>query len=481
MLTRKTQKWFLYLLLSLAGTTVSAQVALMESSIIYSTNDAGVIADTTAIYSIREINIEGNKHTKEKVILRELSFEEDEQYPLNILIQKFNLAKLQLMNTTLFESVVVSLENLQGYEAVVNVTVKERCYIFPTPFVKVVGQTFQDWCKSMNFEQVNYGIKLKYKNISGLNDQVDLKWSNGYTKEASLNYSGLSLDHGLKWSAGFSVSHGKVRDLDYCTKENKRVSFHDNNRFIYSYFSSSASLTYRPAIKTKHTFGLGYTRQTFSDSLNKMNAHFTNENSTVTYPELFYNMQYQDLDFIPYPTKGYAANFLFQKKGFNSAVDLWQLTARTTAFWPLSSKSFVNVQATGTIKLPFDQPYTQQGFVGQNGMFLQGYEDYVIDGVAGGFIKASFNRNLLTHDFHIASKKLKQLNDIPLKVYGKFFSNAGYVYNNNPGNNFLNNTALYSGGVGIDIVLFYDVIFRFEYSFNHLGQNGLYLHDKNNL
>jgi outer membrane protein assembly factor BamA len=481
MLTRKTLRTVLPLLLCVCTHRLCAQIALAQSSLIYSTNEVGILADTTAIYNISAIVIEGNRHTKDKIILRELSFAEGEQYPLNALIQKFNSARLQLMNTTLFDGVIVSLENVQGNDAIVNVTVNERCYVFPTPFVKIIGQTFQEWCQKMDFEQVTYGIKLRHKNISGLNDQLDLKWSNGYAKELGVKYSGLSLDHDLKWSAGFSVSHGKVRDIAYCTENNQRLSYNDGNRFIYTYTEATASLTYRPAIKTKHTFGLGFTKQTFCDSLGKMNKNFTNQHNTVTYPEVFYNMQYQDLDFIPYPTKGYAANFLFQKKGFNSAVDLWQLTARTTAFWPLSPKSFINLQVTGTIKLPFDQPYMQQGFVGQNGMFLQGYEDYVIDGVAGGFTKASFNRNLLDHNFHIKSKKFKQLNDIPLKVYGKAFGNAGYVYNKTPGTNFLNNTALYSGGLGIDIVLFYDVIFRFEYSFNHLGGNGLYLHDKNNL
>jgi hypothetical protein len=37
---------------------------------------------------------------------------------------------------------------------------------------------------------------------------------------------------------------------------------------------------------------------------------------------------------------------------------------------------------------------------------------------------------------------------------------------------------LYSGGVGIDIVTFYDIILKFEWSFNQLGENGLYLHRK---
>jgi hypothetical protein len=42
----------------------------------------------------------------------------------------------------------------------------------------------------------------------------------------------------------------------------------------------------------------------------------------------------------------------------------------------------------------------------------------------------------------------------------------------------LANTPMYAGGVGIDILLFYDLLFRFEYSVNRFGENGLFLHRK---
>ena len=35
-----------------------------------------------------------------------------------------------------------------------------------------------------------------------------------------------------------------------------------------------------------------------------------------------------------------------------------------------------------------------------------------------------------------------------------------------------------SGGFGIDILTLYDINLRFEYSFNQLGQNGLFLHNQ---
>jgi hypothetical protein len=47
--------------------------------------------------------------------------------------------------------------------------------------------------------------------------------------------------------------------------------------------------------------------------------------------------------------------------------------------------------------------------------------------------------------------------------------------------NNLNNTFLYTGGVGIDILTFYDLNIRIEYSFNQLNKNGLFLHTKSGM
>jgi len=69
---------------------------------------------------------------------------------------------------------------------------------------------------------------------------------------------------------------------------------------------------------------------------------------------------------------------------------------------------------------------------------------------------------------------------VPFRIFGRIYSNAGYVYNPNPGLNHLNNRMLFSGGIGLDVVTVYDVSIKLDWSFNQLGQNGLYLHRKNN-
>jgi hypothetical protein len=110
---------------------------------------------------------------------------------------------------------------------------------------------------------------------------------------------------------------------------------------------------------------------------------------------------------------------------------------------------------------------------------MQGFEYYVVDGVAGGFVKTTLTRELLNFNIRIPPiKKGKEAERIPVKIFGKVFGNSGYVHNPQQGENSLANQMLYSGGFGIDILTFYDVTFKLEWTFNQLGQNGIFLHRK---
>jgi hypothetical protein len=192
-------------------------------------------------------------------------------------------------------------------------------------------------------------------------------------------------------------------------------------------------------------------------------------------------MSYYDVDFIPYPTKGFFGELSLRRQGLGiaSPVNLWELTAKASQTWPINSKYFFNLRGVGTIKLPFSQPYTGKQFIGYDGRFLQGYEYYVIDGVAGGYAKASISRPVFSAHVHIPSQRMKSLSNIPIKMYAKTFVNAGYVYNTKAGENQLTNSFLYSGGIGVDIVTYNDFVIKIEWSFNRLGENRVYLHQRN--
>lgn len=435
----------------------------------------------STLFSIKEIIVEGNRQTKRSTILRELSFRVGASYSLSELAKRFAEAKRQLMNTALFTDVVIFLNGVEVYEASIKIEVKERWYIFPSPFVKTVDRSFGEWVRdqNMSLDRVNYGIKITHYNTTGRNDKLSFNFMNGYTKQLSINYRNLWLDKKQQWLASGGFALGKNRQLDYVTSGNKRQFYKDDQRFVHSFSRGFAEVSYRRAIKTKHTFGLSYTKEIFPDTVLKINPSFsTDQLKQVEYPEAYYVLSHFNVDYIPYPTKGYVAELSIRQRGMDRQMNMLQLTAKTSGLWHVGDKNILNLRVSGSVKLPFRQPYINQQLLGFNDLFLQGYEYFVINGAAGGYSKLSFSRELVNTQFHIASKKFKKINTIPFRLYAKVYGNAGYVYDPQPGTNFLGNRMLYSGGIGVDLVTFYDFILRFEWSFNQLGQNDIYLHRK---
>jgi outer membrane protein assembly factor BamA len=480
----RDKKYYLWLLLAIAACQhVLAQVpqdAPLPDSVSRRYADTSAVAQPAPqFFIIRKITLDGNRKTKPAILLRELPFKPGDGYSLAELVRKFETGRRQLMNTALFHEVVVSLERSEGYHVDILVQVKERWYVFPIPYFKPIDRNLNQWIIEQNasLKRVNYGAKLLYNNITGHNDKLKLMLVNGYTKQISLNYDRLYIDRKMKWGINSGINLGRNREVNYNSINDKQVFFKSDEEYMRKFMIVFSELTYRRAIRTRHRLGISYTRENIADTVLKLNPSYLPGGRTrIAYPELYYSMTYYDLDYIPYPTRGYAAEINLAKRGISKAMNLWQLTLKGSANWPTGQKSFVSVNGYGAIKLPFRQPYYNQRLLGYSDVFLQGYEYYVVDGAIGGYIKAAFNRRLFKFDIRVPGFKKLAPSRIPFNIYAKIYGNTGYIYNPYPGNNYLSNKMLYSSGLGIDITTLYDFTLKLEWSFNQLGQNGLFLH-----
>jgi len=437
--------------------------------------EGNIFPDTTAtpflptVYTVGDIVITGNNKTKAAIILREMALHTGESYQVQELLQKMEDSRKQLMNTTLFNSVVVAAKDFQADKVDILVEVKERWYLFPVPVLRPADRDFNQWLfeRNASLKRVEYGLKVLYNNATGRNDKLRLWLINGYTKQVSFTYDRV-FDNKLKWGLNTAFAYGMNREMSYNTIDDKQV-FYKDSRFIRSFINARAGISYRKEIRTRHSFGITFTSEEVSDSVVKLNpSYFKPGRNRAGFPGLYYMFDFIDLDYVPYPTNGNATRITLSKNGFNHVMDLWQLQFNGAFYRRISPLSFVEVNTYGTIKLPFKQPYFNKRMLGYGDIFMQGYEYYVIDGVAGGYIKTAF-----THEF--ANFSLKK---IPFRIFGKIFGNAGYVHDPEPGTNELTNKMLFSGGFGIDILTLYDVTVKLEWSFNQLGQNGIFLHRK---
>jgi len=429
------------------------------------------------LYTIGDIVISGNKKTKPAIILREIAIHSGDTYSVQELLHKIEDSRKQLMNTTLFNSVVVAAKDFREDKVDILIEVKERWYLFPVPVLRPADRDFNQWLfeKDASLKRVEYGLKVLYNNATGRNDKLRLWLINGYTKQVAFTYDRV-LGNELKWGLNTAFAYGKNREMSYNTIDDKQV-FYKDDRFIRSFVNARAGISYRKEIRTRHSFGISFTSETVSDSIVERNpSYFKPGRNRAGFPGIYYMLDFIDLDYIPYPTFGNAAKVTISKNGFNHVMNMWQLQLNGSFYRRVSPLSFIELNTYGTIKLPFRQPYFNKRMLGYGDIFMQGYEYYVIDGVAGGYIKTAFTHEFANFDIRIG--KRSKTEKIPFRIFGKIFGNAGYVYDPEPGNNQLSNKMLFSGGIGIDILTMYDVTVKLEWSFNQLGQNGLFLHRK---
>lgn len=446
-------------------------------------SDNKVENQNTAPFIIRNIFIVGNRKTKASIVLREIPFKIGDHFQLQQLVTKFEDARRQLMNTTLFHEVTVALKGFDGYNVDVLVEVKERWYIFPVPYFRMVDRNMNQWLveHKASLDRVNYGVKLIYNNVTGYNDKLNVWLMSGYTRQVSLSYDRLYFDRQMKWGAKFGFALGKNREVNYNTIDNKEVFLKDSNNFIRSFAKSNFELTYRRAVKTRHRFGIAYTQEKVEDTIVKLNPKYFNSGlNKIRYPELYYTMSFHNVDYIPYPLKGFETEIGLSKKGFNHTVNVWELNIITGNYWQILPKTYFSINTAANLKLPFKQPFFNTRLLGYNELAMQGYEYYVIDGVAGGCLKTTLSKELFKFKIPLTLTKHQTINAVPFRIYGKIYGNAGYAYNPEPGPNSLTNRMLYSWGAGLDVVTIYDINIRLEWSFNQIGQNGLFLHKKSN-
>lgn len=441
--------------------------------------------DTSAGYIlVRHILVSGNKKTRTAIILRDLGLHTGDTLSLRNIRALLEERRQQLLNTSLFLTVNVFLKNEADKQADVAVEVIERWYIFPFPIFSIADRNFNVWWVEENhsLSRVNYGLNIYHNNLTGKNDQLIFTFQNGYTRKYALTYNLPYFDRELHQGLGFTIGYNQNREVNYITDTNK-LSFFKRDYFIKKAFYAGVSYTYKKAIRLKHQVSLTYNFETVADTVLKLNPVFFPDNSpSQRYIDLFYRFTYIGADSWAYPLHGFNISASAERKGFGifSKVNQTSFSFTGSEYWQLFDKTYAAAGLRGQVSLPFSQPYFLIHGMGYEEDYLRGLEYYVMNSDAFGILKTDLKHEILA--FKIRTYLLpRQFATIPIHIYAKIFGDMGYAYSSYPGNSRLNNKMLYSGGFGIDIVSFYDIRLRIEYSFNQLGQNGLFLHTKSEL
>lgn len=432
---------------------------------------------------IKEIIVEGNKRTKEWIILRECGFEVGQHVAkadLNKVKQELfdNVTNQQLYASVSADPIVVS-----DTEVLLLIVVTERWYRFPVPIFELAEPNFNVWWRNLSESRTNYGLKLNDYNFRGRREYLSAAFKLGYTRQFSLTYESPYLFKDSKWGLYARGYYAENEEVNIGTVDNERVFYRgeDNDTRISKGLSLGTS--YQQDIYRKHGIYLDYNDTRTADTIAALGSDYLlSGQSRMQHFDLVYTYTDSKVDRRGYPLEGRNIFVLLKKNGLGimpGAPDIGIGYASYSQYIPLGKRWHTQhmIRAKGSLYKD-EYPYHLQRGLGYENASVRSYEYYVMDGQHYGLLRNNLKFTLLPEkNLPAPAFANRMFGRLGLAIYLNLIGDLGYVsdelYNTaNP----LNNTWLYGTGLGLDFVSNYDITFRLEGTINHLGEPGIFIH-----
>jgi outer membrane protein assembly factor BamA len=431
---------------------------------------------------IGEIIIVGNKKTKDSFILRELLFEMGD----TLQTESWDKIKIQcennLNNTSLFLNAELFLKQ-NDQIASVEVVVSERWYFWPVPQFNIDERNFNTWFESKNLSRASGGMFLTHNNMRGRGEVLNVLLMVGYNRKVGLSYEIPYLNKKKTFGIGFQSIYSLRHEVNASTEFDKQEYLKTKEEAIQTDWINALQFTYRPKYYFTHLLQLRYHEWYFADTLLDFNPQYSLDTSnTFRYFGFYYKLKLDHRDYAPYPLKGYYIDFEIFKYGLgivNHNLNMISFKSTSRKYWQINKHWFWAGGIIAKVSNHQKQPYLLQRGLGYGRDFVRAYEYYVIDGQDFFLAKANLKYALLSKKV-IKFERIPaaKFNTIPISLYLNLFSDFGIVNNRQAysSTNLLPNQPLYSVGLGLDFVSYYDMVGRFEVAINHFGETNFYLH-----
>lgn len=452
------------------------QITIPQDSSISSTKTN----ETDRLVTIDKIFIIGNRQTKEKIILRELDVQEGDRLLLSELHQILEQDKRKVLNTRLFLTVDISIIEISTTRIDLIIRVAERWYTIPSPYIRLADRNFNEWFtnQGMDWKRLEYGLRFYRYNFRGRNEKLYLYAQGGFTKQFAFSYNMPYIDKAQKNGLIFRFSYAETNNIAYETKDHI-LKYTDNLQNSKISWLGSIGWTFRPSFYDLHAVNLYFRDNYISDSIASLNPNYFGNGATEQrYLMLTYTYTNDRRDVVGYPLNGQYWGVEARKLGLGifDSVNLLRLTGFYSRYMELGKGFYYAGTIRGYISTPQQQPYSNFTGFGYENTWPRGYELNVIEGQSYLLQQNTVSFRLLSTEINLQKIiPIEQFNRIPLSMYLKTYYDHGFVSNTieYEKSDRLSNQYLFGGGVGLDIVTYYDAVIRLEYSWTSDYQSGL--------
>lgn len=439
----------------------------------------------------------GAEKTKSWVIMRELTFARGDTLELLDVKKQLEQSRKNIYNLGLFNDVQIKGQVIDDQVHII-IELKERWFLFGKPILRLEERNTYDLLnviRERNFERLVYGLSLSWRNLTGRNETLSFSGQLGYTQKLRIDFfrpalfrkSNIDARIGYRYANEQEIIIGTVDGL----VQRRRI---ESEAFQTSHVPFVA-IRKRISLYENLYLELNYKWLHFADSLYLLelnpveNNFLTEPDGRENYPSFIAQYSVDRRDIRKFPLKGFRYQIFGRYTGIKgiSTAQFGKIGATFAHHIPLSKRWNLAYGSHLVFSIGDSIPYFEKNFVGTSrreflgiSTTLRGYEPYVIAGSFVNMNKAELKFGIVP--YHIADlshlplpKRFKQS---PTALYLTAFYDFGYIkdasFNNN--DNFLKNRGLHGYGIGVNIVGFYDILLRIEYSRNHFNQGGVYLH-----
>lgn len=436
---------------------------------------------TDSLVVIRSVSVEGNLRTRTPIILREMTLSEGVQVARTALDDLIEADRRKISNTNLFVTTALRQLATSTPDSVdLRVEVKERWYFLALPVFQLADRNFNEWWYERNrdLRRTTYGLYLSYENVTGRADRLRLLAEFGFVPKYELSYSLPYINKAMTLGFQTGISYTTNKTLPYRTW-NDKLDFFNNENLNRERLFVFATLTKRKRFYDVQSLDLRWNYTELSDTLARLNPNYLLDGQVQQqYFQLTYTYQFDNRDNVQYGLRGRQYGLMASKLGLLPSDQLNQvvLMAWYRKFTPLGERFYTNSGLRTRLSLPNRQPYQSIVGLGFRQDLVRGYELYVIDGQQFVLLQNELKYKLFHFERTFDWFPIRQFNTIPVTAYLNTFADVGYVRNAFPelSNTQLGNKLLSGVGVGLDLVTFYNIVYRFNYSLNSQGERGFF-------
>lgn len=443
-------------------------------------------ADSAVV--VRSVTLVGNARTRDRIVFREMALRTGDTLRRSELPKKIAWDQRKIWNTNLFISVdVATIEDttapLGNRPVDVTVTMKERWYIFVVPIFELADRNLNEWWydRGHDLRRTNYGLQLGWKNFTGRNDKLSGVAQTGFTPKFILAYDRPYIDKAQRMGANADFYYATNREIAYRPFLDKWEYIRPAGlTTLRTRLTTSLAVTRRDGFYHFHELEARYTNNTIADTVARLNPdYFLDGRTRQQFMTLTYSYRYDRRDNVAYALQGTLLTAIISRAGWMPNADLKQtdVLLGLSRYYSLGKRFF----AANTVRLrnvwTDRQPYYGIRGLGVGDDVVRGYELYVIEGNRYGV----FRNNIRFRLFDVKKEwkwiPVRQFSTVPIAAYLSLIADAGYV-NSNIAEKYqsrLANRWLYSTGLSLDVVTYYNMVFRFSTVLNAQRETGFFL------